>query len=208
MILAITVQIIHTQRETKLKGMAIVIYEKHLRNIICDELETKDYLVSFGEPLSVDVKAGFWAGIKSEEIILYSALEPILKNIEKKDDIDAILVFVMTSLHYRWSSGKSTSPSFGYGYEDGYSDYRGNVETEDITDLNINYYLYSPTFKRRILANQLRGERTHKTVSEQRFGDTVLTYWTYTETEDEFLERCVSELFNNIPKLAGVVEEE
>lgn len=181
------------------------LYEKQLKNIICDELETKGYLVSFGEPLLVDVKAGFWAGVKSVEIILYSALEPKLKEIEKRDDIDVILVFVMTSLYYRWGSRKdtfpkSTSPDWGYGYVDGYSDHRDNFETEDITALDTNYYLYNPALKKRILANQIHSQRTNKKVSEQHFGSTVLVRWTYTETEDELLERCISELFNNIPE--------
>lgn len=177
------------------------LYEKKLKRIIHNELESKGYTAEFGEPLSIDVNAGFWWGfpyMSSDANALYSAVEPTLKVIKETDGTDTILVFVIRFLQYRWASGNYTSPDIGYKYSEGYSPQV--FETEDMTSLDINYHFYSLDSKRRLLANEFRGQRVHKVVSEQSFGNTKLIRWIYTETEDEFLRRCVSQLLKNIPE--------
>jgi len=185
------------------------LYENKLKDIIRNKLEAKGYKVEFAEPLDLDITAGFWWGCPcaSDANALYSELLPKLKSINKTDDTDAILIFTVRFLQYRWEEGDYTSPDVDYGYSSDYSSPR-LFETGDMTNLDINYQLYSLNSQRRILANDLRNQRKSEVVSEQNLGYSKIIRWVYAETEDEFLERCISQLASNIPEYGKKTNKE
>jgi hypothetical protein len=173
------------------------LFKREVDNII-DKIQKRGYIVEIGESINItfppDSPLG-WGQFGKYRY--YLAVQPFLKSLQKQD-IDAVILFTIPTIRYRYVSKDGyTSPYDIQIYNTPvYSSPFNFTETNDLTFLEVLYYVFDLKSKKLLYLDSISGirnnnylEHSAKVSKNLPPGGRAVFFWNFTEGENEFLQR-------------------